>query len=109
MLEATQNCSLHLISSHCETILSAFGIDWPEVTWSDMRRPLYSGLAMALYTVIELDGQVLSRDVIKQAQVWASMFNRSAEAFIADTASIKFSGKAVIDGWIDGWMLVQIK
>ncbi|XP_062597477.1 uncharacterized protein LOC134258895 [Saccostrea cucullata] len=33
-------------------ILNKFGIDWSNVAWQDLRKPLYSGIAAALYTIL---------------------------------------------------------
>ena len=57
-----------------------------------MRKPLYSGLAMSLYTLLQLNGQVLPDDVWEQAQLWASVFGGRAEDFVTDVANITMPG-----------------
>ena len=94
MLSATQNCSSSIISSQCDAILGEFAIDWPQVTWSDMRKPLYSGLALSLHTQVQLNGQALPDDVWGQADIWASAFGGKPGDFVTDVASITMSGRS---------------
>ena len=48
MLTATTTCA-PVIRPTCDLIQREFNIDWTKVTWSDLRKPLYSGLAAVLY------------------------------------------------------------
>ena len=48
MFTATQANSPALQSKYA-AIRDAFGIDWMSVRWTDLQKPLYSGLAAALY------------------------------------------------------------
>ena len=59
-----------------DVIKKSFGIDWVQVQWSDMKKPLYSGLAarLILYNIpdpipVELDGQ---------AKYWKDRYNGAA-------------------------------
>ena len=63
--EGTKDVKSHpdLVAKH-EEIKRRFGIDWSEVQWSDLRKPVYSALAarLVLYNItdaipVELDGQ----------------------------------------------------
>ena len=46
----TQNTASHPeLSARYEQIMTAFGIDWPSVQWTDLRIPLYSGIAARLF------------------------------------------------------------
>lgn len=40
------------LSDQYNIIRNQFGIDWNRVTWSELRQPLYSGIAAALYTIL---------------------------------------------------------
>ena len=57
-----------------DTIRRVFGIDWTYVTWNDLRKPLYSGLAVRLFlSQLELTTMAsipLAGDVAGQAQFW---------------------------------------
>nr|KAG5705795.1 hypothetical protein BaRGS_027454 [Batillaria attramentaria] len=68
MFDATRHCDASLISSACSKINTEFSIFWPSVTWSDLRKPLYSGLAAALYTLIQLNGKDMPGDITEQAK-----------------------------------------
>ena len=47
MFDRTRQCAGQ--SDMCNTVYQVFGIDWNHVSWSDLLKPLYSGLAAALY------------------------------------------------------------
>lgn len=53
MLSATTSCPT-VIRNTCQTIQDELNIDWTAVTWADLRKPLYSGLAAALYLMTRL-------------------------------------------------------
>lgn len=51
--EETQNVSTYpSLKQHFAKIKSEFGIDWPTVSFEDLRKPLYSGLAARLKMLI---------------------------------------------------------
>ena len=52
-------------------IRNTFGIDWNSVRWQDLRKPLYSGIAAALYT--KLKGGVAWR-IEDQANTYENYF-----------------------------------
>ena len=79
---ATKNCSSLLLSSACQILLTQLAIDWSgSVTWSDLRKPLYSGLAGALYTLLQLNGSAVPGDISLQAQFWATAFGGNETEF----------------------------
>ncbi|CAG2236748.1 unnamed protein product [Mytilus edulis] len=40
------------LTNEYNIIRNQFGIDWSTVTWSDLRKPLYSGISAALYIIL---------------------------------------------------------
>lgn len=55
-------------------IRNTFGINWDYVTWSDLRKPLYSGIAAALYTKLH---SVVAWRIEDQANTYESLFQSS--------------------------------
>nr|KAG5705789.1 hypothetical protein BaRGS_027448 [Batillaria attramentaria] len=80
MFESTRTCPA-VISSACNAINGTLGVKWTDVTWSDLRKPLYSGVAAALYTLLQLNGQGMPGNVTEQAEVWATMYGGQADTF----------------------------
>ena len=89
MFQDTQDCNNAYIQSACSSISSSLGIHWPAVTWSDLRKPLYSGVAAALYTLLTLGSQSMSGSVTAQANLWVQMYGGQSTTFndTADQAS----------------------
>ena len=54
-------------------IATRFGIDWTRVQWQDLRKPLYSGLAAALYMVSRY-GTNIPIGVERQAAWYQKLF-----------------------------------
>ncbi|XP_076454604.1 uncharacterized protein LOC143289502 [Babylonia areolata] len=82
MFEATTNCSQPSIKTACDNIASNLTIDWPDVKWSDLRKPLYSGLAAALYTLKTLGTSDMPGNISSQAPIWAQMYGQSASVYV---------------------------
>nr|KAG5705787.1 hypothetical protein BaRGS_027446 [Batillaria attramentaria] len=80
VFEATRACPA-AISSACAAIKTGLNIDWTTVTWLDLRKPLYSGAAAALNTLMQLSGQGMPGDIDEQAKVWATMYGEQADTF----------------------------
>ncbi|XP_046559886.1 uncharacterized protein LOC124268909 [Haliotis rubra] len=78
------------ISAECASIQSAFKIDWRSTSWADLRKPLYSGLAAALY-IKKYNSRSLPGDVTSQATFWASNLRPggSMDDFIAKAKGLK--------------------
>ena len=53
-----------------EKIKKHFCIDWSEVTWEDLRKPFYSGLAARLVLSIEPTALPPAHQIRKQAEYW---------------------------------------
>ena len=49
------------------------GIDWLDITWEDLQRPLYSGLAALLELI--LTGESIFNDVAGQATFWLNHYH----------------------------------
>ncbi|OWF42441.1 Cartilage matrix protein [Mizuhopecten yessoensis] len=74
----TTNCAHHTIREECSIILSEFEIDWSSVQWTDLLKPLYSGLAASLY--LKLRGaDPAPGDLTGQASLWKSYFQPTQE------------------------------
>ena len=86
MFRETQNCTSPYLQSACNNTISALGIYWPAVTWSDLRKPLYSGVAAALYTLLTLSSQSIPGNVTAQANLWVQMYGGQTNTF-SDVAS----------------------
>ena len=86
MFRATQNCNNTYLQSACNSISTSFGIHWPAVTWSDLRKPLYSGMAAALYSLRTLGSQSMPGSITAQANLWVRMYGGRNNTF-SDVAS----------------------
>ncbi|XP_076454778.1 uncharacterized protein LOC143289620 [Babylonia areolata] len=86
MFLSTKNCSQPALVKACKNISSSLQIHWPSVTWSDLRKPLYSGIAAALYTLVTLGTSDMPGYISSQAPIWAQMYNRSASVYITKAA-----------------------
>ncbi len=57
-----------------DAIREAFNIDWPSVQWSDLRIPLYSGIAARLFLLNISDTEPIPCDVPGQAAYWRTHY-----------------------------------
>ena len=73
----TQNVNAHrdLVKKH-KLIKEKFGFDWMKVSWSDLTKPLYSGLAARLY--LSNEQAPIPKDLIPQAKYWKNHYNTKA-------------------------------
>lgn len=62
-----------------------FSIDWSSVTWSDLRKPLYSGIAAALYLqyIERMHATTIPTSINAQAKFWVDRFNGQLNDFLA--------------------------
>ena len=93
MFQDTKNCINPYLQSACSNISTAFGIDWPLVAWSDLQKPLYSGMAAALYTLLTLRWQSMPGSVGDQADLWVQMYGGQSETFSTAVGQIAAVGK----------------
>ncbi|XP_013404288.1 uncharacterized protein LOC106169384 [Lingula anatina] len=91
--QATQDTGSHpgLNAKHAG-IKQKFGIDWPAAQWSDLLKPLYSGLAARL--VLSNIPAAVPADVRGQAEYWKKYYNTGSGAgtpqkFIDDVAVLE--------------------
>ena len=72
-LMVSQSCMSRTIRE-CNLIQSEFGINWMRVRWAELRKPLYSGLAAAMYILTKATNQIPG-DIAGQARFWRDNFN----------------------------------
>ena len=88
----TQDTTSHpeLVARH-EQIMNQLQIDWPSVQWTDLRKPLYSGLAARLL-LLSINSPIPC-NVAGQARYWKMNYDTPAGAgteqgFIADVQEL---------------------
>jgi len=69
-----------------DPINDAFGIDWSVSTWSDLRKPLYSGIAMML--LIELRSTSVPKTILEQGQFYESALNGDQSNYTDSVSSM---------------------
>ncbi|XP_053381097.1 uncharacterized protein LOC128549055 [Mercenaria mercenaria] len=74
----TQNNSA--LQSQYSIIQNVFGINWDKVSWSDLHKPLYSGIAAALFTILKSGYSGLSWKEEEQGHFWARNFHGGSTA-----------------------------
>ena len=81
----TQDTSAHpALSGKFVKIHEIFDIDWRQVQWEDLRKPLYSGLAARLFlSNIPFDIPMAS-DIEAQGQYWKTYYNTADGAGTVD-------------------------
>ncbi|KAK7094795.1 uncharacterized protein [Littorina saxatilis] len=85
MFNATQDCYNEDIRLACSNISASFNIEWPSVAWSELRKPLYSGLALALATLLNVGNDTLMPgSVTGQGDLWARMYGGNRSEFASD-------------------------
>ena len=89
----TQNTKSHpRLTTRYRLIKNAFGIDWPSVQWTDLRIPLYSGLAARLFLLNK--PSAIPQDIAGQARYWKRYYNTDSGAgsetkFINDVEALR--------------------
>lgn len=68
------------LSAQYSIIQSKLGINWNAVRWTDLQKPLYSGIAAALYTLLKKGTNELSWNGEKQGTFWAQNFHGGSPA-----------------------------
>ncbi|KAK7505145.1 hypothetical protein BaRGS_00003715, partial [Batillaria attramentaria] len=74
MFDGTQDGTSTYVNTAISTIDSALGIDWSTVTWYDLRKPLYSGLAAALASIKRLGYYSMPGGVNPQSQMFGWLY-----------------------------------
>lgn len=89
----TQDVASHPgLTARYELIMQEFGIDWHEVEWTDLRKPLYSGLAARLKLLNTQEP--IPCDVSGQAAYWKRHYNTelgggTEQKFINDVRNLR--------------------
>ena len=73
---STKDVSSHpaLVKKH-QKIKEEFNIDWSNVQWMDLRKPLYSGIAARLFLSNIVQAIPPASDIMGQAQYWKTYYN----------------------------------
>jgi hypothetical protein len=77
MFDETQSDeSFSTLKQYFIGIKQTFDIDWTVVSWSDLKKPLYSALGARLYIQLRLQSSlVIPRAVNEQAVFWMTYYN----------------------------------
>ena len=77
-------------------VRASFGIDWPNATWADLRRPLFSALAARLYFTTVSDPIPVAGDLRGQGEYWKNNYNSDAadtvQGFIDSITALEEQG-----------------
>ena len=69
------------------------GIDWSTVTWNDLRKPLYSGLAARLFLSNIKQEIPFASEIALQASYWKLYYNKNGagtvQKFIDDVKALQ--------------------
>ena len=88
----TKNTTLYTrLPARFQQIELRIGINWLNVQWTDLRKPLYSALAARLVLYIAPASIPSANDLPSQAQFWVAYFNRNgdASAFVATSSGLQ--------------------
>ena len=77
------------IQSYRDAVESVFDIRWNIMSWTELRKPLYSALATALNLVAEKDDNCLSSITLEQALCWLMRHRRISEPAVGNQAAIE--------------------
>ena len=82
---ATQDTRAHpRLRGRFDRIQEKFGIDWRQVQWQDLRKPLYSGLAARLFLSNIPASIPAASDLRAQGQYWKVHYNSASGAGTVD-------------------------
>ena len=81
----TQDTTSHPgLNAKFDEIQRKFGINWREVKWEDLRKPLYSGLAARLFLSNIPKDIPIASDIRAQGQYWKEHYNTADGAGTVD-------------------------
>ena len=90
----TQNTSANQrLRRRFTVIREQFKIDWPSVTWRDLRRPLYSAIAARLVLFIAQASIPQASDIAAQAEFWMRHYNPEGSTANFISAANELEGK----------------
>ena len=90
----TQDNSSHPgLTTKFDKIQKYFGIDWRDVQWEDLRKPLYSGLAARLFLYNIPDAIPAAGNIQAQGEYWKEHYDTPAgdgtvEEFVEDVKAL---------------------
>ncbi len=90
-LSTQANSTLNVLRHN--TLRKEFNIDWPSVQWSDLRIPLYSGIAAKLFLLNISDRKPIPCDLPGQAAYWRTHYcgmtcNKTEVTFIENVNTL---------------------
>ena len=91
----TQDTTSHRrLAKKLDKIHDSFAINWREVQWEDLRKPLYSGLAARLFLSNIPEFIPVASDIRAQGQYWKKHYNTddragTADKFVEDIGALK--------------------
>ena len=81
----TQDTTYHRgLAKKLDKIQETFAINWREVQWSDLRKPLYSGLAARLFLSNIPEDIPIASDIRGQGKYWKEHYNTADGAGAVD-------------------------
>ena len=88
--ERTKSSTNTLLQLKLTQISQSFGIEWRDVEFSDLSKPLYSALAARLVLFLAPRTIPSKTDIVAQAQFWKEYYhNRSLDEFIRATNELQ--------------------
>jgi uncharacterized protein YegL len=93
MFENTRSVAGTTLKAQVDGIKAAFGITWTQVTWEDLRKPLYSGLGARLFLALRVGTaeHSIPRSIASQAQLYVDKYRSggSLETYKVESALIE--------------------
>ena len=84
-----------------QQIEETLSINWFNVQWSDLRRPLYSALAARLVIFQATRPVPPASDILGQAEFWVEHYNSAGNTanFVTTSTGLEGKFRFVYDGW----------
>ena len=98
---ATKDTSSHpSLNGKHQKIRQHLSIDWSTVTWNDLRKPLYSGLAARLFLSNIPQEIPFASEIALQATYWKLHYNKNGagtvQKFIDDVKALLLKNRGII-------------
>ena len=91
----TKDTSYPNLTNKHKLVKTQFNVDWLELQWESLKKPLWSGLAISLYMYTINDEMPSSCSIAKQADHWNRNYNskkeypRTIEEFKVEVEALK--------------------
>ena len=82
------NVALASTAAYIQLVNTYYNIDWASMTWLDLRKPLYSGLAARIYTEETRGITLIPRPVEDQGDFYVNFYRPGGEADVVFTAVV---------------------